>query len=419
MKKRTKLLSFIIIIFSIVLIGCGTGDSEEGAANGERDEGNVVIWSGVTGPDGDLIQENINEYNETDPDYPVELIAMEQGTLDNRLVTAVRSGEEVPDLVLSAAENIREYSNQDLLVSWNEHIEGTELTEDSYLEEAWNVGNVDGEQFGMPVALGTWVMYYNQDLVDEYVPGATDDDIITYDEVQTAGENATEDGIVTYGFSWPMQNFNNLYLQMGGQFANEDGEPTIATESAASAVQHFKDMHDAGFMNQQGEDAVAQFMNGETIFLPEGTWMISDVEEITDFEWGQTFTPQWDENNVVQASGADQFIMLQDENRPEERIVGAIDFMEWLQDNQLTWLESGANTASLDMLDNEEYLEMPQSFLLETPEARETIEIITDEGSSYIFEEIDNSLWDMIEGNVEIEEELESIQRTVEDRMGQ
>lgn len=72
-----------------------------------------------------------------------------------------------------------------------------------------------------------------------------------------------------------MQNFNNLYLQMGGTFADEEGFLTIDNETAVATFEHFKSMYEAGHTNKNGEDTVAQFMNGETIFLPEGTWMLS------------------------------------------------------------------------------------------------------------------------------------------------
>jgi len=417
MKKKFKLLSFMIIAISFILIACGT-ESEEGSETARTEENSVLVWSGVTGPDGELIQENVDEYNATDPEYPVELLAMEGETLNNRLVTATRSGEGVPDLALVASETVSQYSGQNLLEPWDEYIEGTEINEENYLTEAWQVGEVDGARYGLPATMGTWIMYYNQDLVDQYIPGALDDDIVTYEEVTAAGEAAKDDGIISYGFGWPMQNFNNLYLQMGGEFANEEGRITIDNDTAVETMEHFKSMYESGHINGSGEDAVAQFMNGETIFLPEGTWMLSQMEEIEGFEWGQTFTPQWDAENIVQASGASQFTRFIDENRPEERVQGAVDFIDWLRTNQLTWLESGENTASLDMLENEDYLSMPQSFLVETPEARESIAIVTDEGSSHAMGEIDTAAWDMIEGTVEIEDKLEEIQQTVDDTMG-
>lgn len=390
-------------------------DLEEPGAGRSEDE--IVIWSGVTGPDGDLIQQNFDEYNATNPEYPVRLYAMEGGTLETRLITATRSGTDVPDLALVAAESISQYANQGLIEPWDEFIDGTEVNADNYVAEAWDVGTHEGQQFGLPTTMGTWLMYYNKTLVDEYMPGALDDNIITFEEIEAGGDAAVADGYVPYGLGWPFQNYNNLYLQMGGTFADDTGRININNDIARETTEYFKHLYEAGYTQEEGEDTVGMFMNGEILILPEGTWMLSQMEEITDFEWGQTFIPQWDADNLKQGSGASQFVRFLDEDRPAERVEASIEFIDWLRTNTLTWLESGENTASLAMLENEEYLAMSQSFLVETQEARDSLVIVTDEGSSIVFGAIDGSLWDMITGRVDIVERLNEIQQEVNDTM--
>ncbi|WP_047982702.1 ABC transporter substrate-binding protein [Ornithinibacillus contaminans] len=410
---KSVLLLVAFAILTLALVACG-----DKASGGSGDK-EILMWSGVVGPDGDLIQKNIDQYNETDPEYPVKLVKMEGQVLNNKLATVTRSGEGVPDIAMIASETVAQYTSQGMLESWDEYIEDTEVKAENYIEEAWNVGTVDGKQYGLPVAMGTWVMYYNKDLVDKYAPGAADDNVITYEEIEQAGEAAKADGIYAYGFSWAMQNFNNLYLQMGGKFADAEGNLTINNDTAVAAMEQFKELYDKGYMNKNGEDTTMLFKNGQIIFMPEGTWMVSEMSTIEGFEWAETFTPQYDAANILQGSGADQFAMFKDENRSEEKIKGTVAFIEWLQANQLEWVKSGANPASLAMLDNEEYVEMPQSFLLKSPEAREAITIVVDEGSSHIFSEIDGAAWDMIEGKVDIKDKLAEIQQTVDDKMAQ
>ncbi|MFB1097450.1 ABC transporter substrate-binding protein [Terribacillus sp. JSM ZJ617] len=411
--KNFKLILMLIVTASLFLSACSSSEESSGSSSNE-----ILLWSSTTGPDGDLIKKNIDQYNETDPEFKVKLVSMEGGVFNNKLSTVTRSGKGVPDIALIASESVSTFQSQEMLEPWNQYIDGTDVKQENYLEEAWNVGNVDGDQFGLPATMGSWVMYYNKDLVDEYAPGAVDDGIVTYEEIEEAGAAAKADGIYSYGFSWAMQNFSNLYYQMGGKFS-ENGEPTINNDTAVAAMEQFKSLHDEGYMPKNGEDVNKLFNNGKLIFLPEGTWMLSQMEKITDFEWGQTFTPQYDANNVIQGSGADQFAMFKSKERSEEKIAGTVAFIEWLQTNQLEWIKSGANPTALGMLENEEYLEMPQSFLLKTPEARDAVTIITEPGTSYIFTEIDNSGWDMIQGKVEIEDQLEKIQQIVNDKMSQ
>ena len=146
--------------------------------------------------------------------------------------------------------------------------------------------------------------------------------------------------------------------------------------------------------------------------------MLSNMEQITDFTWGETFTPQWDAENIVQCSGVDQFAMFHvKEGRSEEKLQGMVDFLTWLQGNQLEWVKSGANPSSLAMLENEEYLAMPQSFLLTTEEGRNAININAAEGLTYVFSEYDVRSWDMITGKADIAQTMDEIQQIVNEKM--
>lgn len=430
MKKwKTGLLFTFVLILTLSLTACGgtsssktnsgssAGDSGKAASS---DSGNkeILLWSGTTGPDGELIQKNIDKYNATNPEYKVKLVSMEGSVLNNKLATVTRSGKGVPDIALIASENISVYESQGMLDNWDDYINGSKVSSENYVKAAWDVGTVDGKQYGVPASMGTWVMYYNKDLVDKYAPGAADDNIITYEEIEKAGAAAKKDGIYSYGFSWGMQNFNNLYMQMGGKFA-QDGKPTIDNDTAAATMNEFKKLYDQGYMNKNGEDTTKLFTNGKIIFMPEGTWMLSTMNKITNFKWAETFTPQWDASHIVQCSGADQFAMFKSKERSDDKIKATVKFFEWLQGNQTDWISSGANPASLSMLNNSEYSKMPQSFLLKTDEGRQAITIITDPGASYIFSEIDSSAWDMIQGKVAVKDQLAKIQKTVNDKMNQ
>ena len=96
---------------------------------------------------------------------------------------------------------------------------------------------------------------------------------------------------------------------------------------------------------------------------------------------------------------------------------GMVSFLEWLQSNQLEWVKSGANPSALAMLENEEYLAMPQSFLLTTEEGRSAININATEGLSYVFNEYDTRAWDMITGKADIAATFEEIQKIVNEKM--
>lgn len=406
--KLAKKMFLATVAFGFLAMSCGGGGS-----------GNTItLWSHTTGPDGDLIQENIDRFNATDPEFTIELQTMEAGTMFNRLATSVMAGQGVPDLAMIASETLPMFQGQGLMVSWDEHIAGTSLIRSNYLDTAWDLGTFEGKQYGIPMSMTSWIMYYNKELVDRYAPGALDDGIVTYAEVFAAGDAAKADGILAIGQTWPMQNVTNLYMQMGGNFS-ENGSPTFYNDTAIATFQTFKDLLDRGFMNAQGEDAIALFNSGQVIFLPEGTWMISDMEKIAGFEWGQTITTQWDADNLVQGSGVPHFTLFRSNKRSDEKLAGIVKFVEWLQTNQVEWLRSGANPTALNMFDNPEFLQMPQSFLVTNDKFRDSIRVIVDPGSSEVFGQIDSRFWDMVSGRTDIDQSLREVQQLLNDIMAQ
>ena len=170
------------LLCGIVLSACGSGGGNSSKSS------EILLWSSTTGPDGEKIKKTIDEYNATDPDFKVKLVSMQGDTFTSKLTTAVKSGKGVPDLALVASEALPTYKNQEMLDSWDDMIKGTELDRSNYVEAAWDTGTLEDSQYGIPATMGSWVMYYNKDLVDKYIPGALDDGIVTYEEINQAGE---------------------------------------------------------------------------------------------------------------------------------------------------------------------------------------------------------------------------------------
>lgn len=414
MNKITKAATIFVSLFTLMgLSACG------GTGGSAADSKTITVWSQSSGPDADAYKKTLDQYNATNPDYPVQLVLMKKDTFNAKLATAARSGKDVPDLASVASEEVPSWQSQGILEEWGDMLSGSKVTADAYVPSAWEAGQVAGKQYGVPGTMGTWIMYYNKDLVNKYVPGALDDGIATFAEIEKAGEAAKADGIWSYSNSWPFQNYDNIYLQMGGEWLNADGKISMDNDKSTGVFTELKKLLDAGYMVPNGEDAGKAFLNGKLIFMPEGTWMLSTVQDAT-FEWGQTIVPQWDPNNLVQCSGADQYVIIKSaKERSPEKLQGMTAFMEWLQENQLEMLKSGANPSAVAMLDNSDYQAMPQSFLLKDKRFQEAVNVITTPGLSYVNTEIDAKAWDMIESKADIGQTMQAVQKTAEQKMAQ
>ncbi len=125
---------------SFVSGACSSSEESSGSGSNE-----ILLWSSTTGSDGDLIKKNIDQYNDTDPEFKVKLVSMEGGVFNNKLSTVTcsqgRSGYCTDCIGIGIDVPIPE-----MLEPWNKYIDGTDVKQESYLEEAWNVGNVDGDR---------------------------------------------------------------------------------------------------------------------------------------------------------------------------------------------------------------------------------------------------------------------------------
>jgi multiple sugar transport system substrate-binding protein len=303
-----------------------------------------------------------------------------------------------------------------MLSEWGDSLKGSKVTEDAYVPAAWKAGQVDGKQYGLPGIMGSWVLYYNKDLVDKYVPGAMDDGIATFDEIEKAGAAARADNIYSYANSWGFQNYDNLYLQMGGKWLGSNGKISVNNDTSKAVFEEFQKLYKNKYMLPNGEDVMKNFLNGKLIFYPEGTWSLNNIQKAT-FNWGETMVPQWDTSNLVQCSGVDQFVIIKSKaERSKAKLAGMVNLMEWMQGNQMEMLKSGANPSSLAMLDNAEYAKMPQSFLLKDDKVKSALSIVSVPGLSYVNTEIDARNWDMIEGKADIAQTMNEVQQTAEQK---
>lgn len=413
MKKTSKHIGFCmaVILAAGSLTGCISGKSVS--------EKEILLWSSATGPDGEAIKKTIERYNDTAPSMKVKFVSMEAETFNSKLTTVGKSGKGVPDLALVSSESLPAYHRQNMLESWDDAISETEVKEKNYIAGTWEAGHIGGKQYGVPATMGSWIMYVNKDLAQKYVPGCLDDGFITYAEIEAAGEQAKKEGKYAIATTWNMQNYMNVYQQTGGEWTDQSGKIRVDNEHSYEALGIYKKFHDNGWLVPQGEDAGKLFVNGDVVFLPEGTWMLSMMQTITEFQWTETFTPQVNLEHIVQCAGADQFVVFHSKKeRSSEKIKAMTDFLVWLQSNQMEWCASGAIPSGIAMSQNEDFLKMPQSFLLTSEKGRDHVRINTTEGTSYVFSEVDARAWDMINGTADITETFDEIQKIVDEKMG-
>ncbi|WP_288226634.1 extracellular solute-binding protein [uncultured Enterococcus sp.] len=417
--KLSKMASLVIVASACLglLAGCGKGESSGGSS--AKDKKEIVFWNPFTGADSENIKTMINEYNDTNPEYKVKNVAMKEIDMYKKIPTVVSSGKNIPDLNIVHAERIQQYKDGDMLTPYDEALgDYSEIKGENYVEAAWNIGELDGKRYGLPLDIHSWGTYYNKDLVKKYCPNALDDNIVTFDEIKEAGKKAKANKIAAVGATWVKPNFMSLLKQNGGQLSENGIDPTLDTPPAREAIGMWHDLSEAGYTNKDGEDAAQIFVSGKAIFLPEGIWAQNTVNE-AEFEWGFTNSPQLsdDLSKAVNWSSSHQFVMFKNDDRTDEKTKGILDFIEWVRTNSLEWAKAGQNPASLDILENEEYQKMPQSLYINDPKERETLTIFDYKYFGYVSDYLETNGFDAVFGKKSVKDFTSGMEKEVKEKV--
>jgi multiple sugar transport system substrate-binding protein len=417
-KKMSRIFCFALILtLALALVGCNS-DSTSGSSSKDKKE--LVFWNVFTGPDGKNMQQIIDNYNKTNPEYKVKNISMKEGNMYTKIPTVVNSGKNIPDVTIVHAERIKQYVDNEMLTPYDNYLSNfADIKEENYVKAGWDIGNIDGKRYSLPLDVHSFVMYYNKDLVEKYAPNALDDNVVTFDEIKAAGDLSKKDKIDAMGLTWMRPTFLSIYAQLGGDITSDGQAPTLDTPEAAETLELLKSLVDGKYTNKDGQDPGQTFKSGKSIFFPEGIWMQNSLNEVKTLNWGMTNFPQVSADKVVNWTSSHQFVMFNSKERTDEKTEGVIKFLDYLRQNSIPWAEAGQNPASLANVDDPKVQELPQTFLVKDEKQMATLKIFDYKYNGFVVDAIDKIAGDAAFGKVKIPEALKKAQKEVEDKIAQ
>lgn len=111
--------------------------------------------------------------------------------------------------------------------------------------------------------------------------------------------------------------------------------------------------------------------------------------------------------------------MLNNEARTDEKEAGIGSFLEFIRQNSIEWAKAGQIVASKQVFESPEYQDYMQSFFTTDEKQIESLYIYTYEYYPYVAEVVDKYSNDIIRGNVDMDETLQTMQKEVEDKIAQ
>lgn len=439
--KKKVIAAILAGTMLLSVIGCGSGDNSsqasdtdetteateetaeadetEETAEAEEEEvtvpegkkGTLEIWTMFTGADGAAFPDIVDAYNATNPDYTVIHRAIAEDELYTKLQLAEASGEGIPDMAMNHIERVAMFQEQGRLLDLTPYLEEAGISKDDYNAKAWEMTDIDGGHYAVPLDVHSEVLWVNMDLYEKYGLTDLDDGVLTWDELEASAETVKADGVTVIGLSWLRNSFLASYGQLGGTLSEDGTNPSFNNDIAVEVLEKYCSLVEKGYTQADGEDSWKAFTGGTVLYESSGVWMYNDVKasglNIQAFDY-----PVFDAATKGNWTSSHQMTIRVQPEQDEERVMACLDFMKFVEENASGWAVAGLVPAAKTALEDASFAEMPQYFL-----ASENEELLINgyKYYGYVSDAISNVLNDILFGKISIEDGLSQAEMEVKD----
>lgn len=324
----------------------GAAAGGEAAAAGQCSDSaqgqQITMWSPLTGPDGDEMtalanqfsQENAQGIKVTHLAQPEYLQKLNAAAAANNLpeMTVIRY-DDIPEM---AVRNVLKPISGDALAAAG----GDDLTT-AFPEQVWNVGEVNGNRYSIPLDVHPLVLYYNKDLFQKAGISMPEGQPMNKEQFEQALEALNKDGVQGIALGNAFQGstlFWTFLRQFGGNIANDEGtEATYNSEAGVEALTYLNDLKQkySPSISGAGDPEVKIFQQGKAAMVIHGPWHISDMLKLPFVGFAQI--PQVGDDFAVWG-GSHQLALTTDD---PAKSAAAGCWIGWLSTNSVQWAKAG------------------------------------------------------------------------------
>ncbi len=322
----------------------------------------LILWHGLTGTDGAVFAELLQQFSEANPDVCLNSEGYPWDIFFQKYPTAVAAGTP-PDLVIFHAAEVNQMAAEGLMVPMDDIMfaDGT-LDKAEFNDALMTQLTVDGQIMAVPFDNHGWLLWYNTKLMedaglDPNVLPANGAEFIEMAQKLTTdinGKHPNEEGfdkdnvdVWAMEFTWPRYTVPTTMWQFGGAVVSPDGKTaTLNSPESVAAVQYW---HDLMYKYYVAPPAVPGKMwagdlykNNKLVFMWEGTWTGGfmrdnpDVAALTKTAFINSLAP--DGNQAVKL---DSHIFSIPTGADEAGMAVSKQLMTFLVENGAYWATSG------------------------------------------------------------------------------
>ena len=379
----------------------------------------IDYWSVFTGGDGATMQGMVDAFNASQDEVHVNHTPMTADDLYQKIPMTVQTGSGVPDVAVVHIERIPNFVTNEMLYAYDMDLinDAAGIVAENYNQAAWTASDIDGEHYGIPLDVHSYVTYINKDLFDKYdLNEFVVDGYITFDEIRQIGDKARAAGYEgeIFNLGWMRAQMLGYYAQEGDGLLSQDGvHPSINNDSMKKAMETMKSLSEDGYTTVKNTDYSSKFYGGELLVWTEGIWMKAAVVDAgINFEMfpGVCYAPE----TCKSWTSSHNFVQFADEERTEEEDRAVAKFVNWMGENSLTWAKDAGQCPSHLSINNvAEFKDMPQSFLAD-PARVDELNIYSYEYWGLFDTAFSRVGWDFVDA-MSIEDALVQIEQEIND----
>mgnify|MGYP002746242171 CR=1 FL=1 len=258
-------------------------DSKEDSKADSTDS--TVLKMLVPGYDSGYLKKELDNgiagFEKANKGVKVEIVSVGWDELNSKIVSLYQAGD-APDIMLTGSRTLKQLASLGVAEDLSSYI--TDDFKSKRVESVLATGQVDGKQYGIPMAFSSRALYYRSDLI-EMAP-------TNWDELFETAKKVHAENSDVYGFAIPTDitsgtdELLNFIYQNDGALVDDKGNITFSTDANVGTLEYLKKFNDEGLVpdvvSTARADQAKLFANGNLAMFVSGPWEQETLDAAAD-----------------------------------------------------------------------------------------------------------------------------------------
>lgn len=258
-------------------------DSKEDSKADSTDS--TVLKMLVPGYDSGYLKKELDNgiagFEKANKGVKVEIVSVGWDELNSKIVSLYQAGD-APDIMLTGSRTLKQLASLGVAEDLSSYI--TDDFKSKRVESVLATGQVDGKQYGIPMAFSSRALYYRSDLI-EMAP-------TNWDELFETAKKVHAENSDVYGFAIPTDitsgtdELLNFIYQNDGALVDDKGNITFSTDANVGTLEYLKKFDDEGLVpdvvSTARADQAKLFANGNLAMFVSGPWEQETLDAAAD-----------------------------------------------------------------------------------------------------------------------------------------